>query len=103
MRALIGTALIAAFSQWDFLERDIDPGAVRNNSGNTVLYDHRHECWTGPKPSWAPEVPGHVIMRITETRHHENWFYGGKKWVDLALEDVFETNYHNVFVVAFCN
>jgi hypothetical protein len=82
------------------MSRDTDPAAVRQASGNTVLYDHRHECWSGTAPALA-EVPTHVIMRVEGGIEH-SWFYGGPHWVDIALNDVFTKDNPRVFVVAFC-
>ena len=83
-----------------YTEREVDPGAVRNYSGNTVLFDHRAECWvTGPAKA---EIPTHVVMRIEGGTRGGHWFYGGKHYVDIALIDVFEKDNPRVFVKAFC-
>lgn len=71
-------------------------------SGNTVLFDHSSECWVGNAPAWAPEVPGHVIMRVEGGTREGHWFYGGSNYVGIALNDIFTHDNPRVFVVAFC-
>ena len=84
----------------DWMSRDTDPDAVRLQSGNTVLFDHRHECWTsGPA---MVEVPTHVIMRIEDGIGDGQWRYLGKRYVDIALADTFTKDNPRVYVVAFC-
>ncbi len=102
VRALLTTALIAGMA-WAWPHRDTDPDAVRQQSGNTVLYDHRDECWVGIAPKWAPAVPGHVVMRVEGGIGGSDWSYRGPKWVAIALDDVFVKDNPHVYVVAFCS
>jgi hypothetical protein len=99
-KAILVTALIAGIA-WAWPARPTDPEAVRQASGNTVLFDHRSECWTGVEPAHV-EYPGHVIMRVEGGVRGSDWFYGGKRWVDIALIDVLEKDNPRVYVVAFC-
>lgn len=100
--AVLGTALIAVSPQL-VPSRGTDPAAVRMQSGNTVLFDHRDTCWVGDRPSWAPEYPGHVVMRVEDGVSGGGWFYGGPRYVDIALNDVFTKDNPRVFVKAFCS
>ena len=111
MRGVLSKALTNALAIWvlvvcayisisPMMDRDTDPEAVRMQSGNTVLYDHRDTCWTtGPAKA---DIPTHVIMRIEDGAHKGKWFYGGSDYVDIALIDVFEKDNPRVFVKAFC-
>lgn len=85
----------------DWMSRDVDPDAVRQNSGNTVLFDHRGECWADGQEAHV-DVPTHVIMRIEDGIGGGHWQYLGPKYVDIALNDVFKKNNPRVFVRAFC-
>ncbi len=103
-RAVVKAVLVTAFLAlltWNWPHRDIDPDAVRQQSGNTVLFDHRDECWTFKQPEDV-DVPTHVIMRVEGGVSGSDWFYGGSKWVDIALADVFTHDNPRVYVVAFC-
>jgi hypothetical protein len=101
LKALVVTALVAGMA-YAWPARPTDPDAVRQQSGNTVLYDHRDTCWSGLEPAHV-DVPTHVIMRVENgVPPHNDWFYGGKRWVRIALIDVFEHNNPDVYVVAFC-
>lgn len=99
VRAVIVTALIA-IAPTLVPHRGLDPDAVRQQSGNTVLYDHRSECWVGIEPAHV-DMPTHVIMRV-ENGVNADWRYLGKRWVDIALNDVFTHDNPHVIVLAFC-
>lgn len=101
LKAFVLTALIAGIA-YAWPAPTHDPNAIRQQSGNTVLYDHKDTCWTGQAPADV-DVPGHVVIRIDNPRiHGERWFYGGKSFVKTALIDVFQTDILNVHVAAFC-
>lgn len=99
-RNLFAVALVC-LAVWLIPSTPHDPEAQRLQSGNVVLYDHRDECWTGVEPAKV-KVPGHVIMRVEGGVGGSGWFYGGKHWVDIALNDVFTKDNPRVHVVAFC-
>jgi hypothetical protein len=100
-KAVLCTALIASIA-YAYPSRPTDPEALRQQSGNTVLFDHRDTCWTGIAPDWAPAVPGHVIMRVEGGIPDSDWHYRGPAWVRIALDDTFVKDNPRVYVVAFC-
>lgn len=100
VRAILLTALIACLPNL-VPARGPAADAVRQQSGNTVLYDHRSGCWEGAEPAHV-DVPGHVILRIEGGTRGGHWFYGGPDYVHIALIDIFEKDNPRVYVRAFC-
>lgn len=100
VKAVVITALLACAPNL-VPDRDKDPAAIRQQSGNVVLYDHEDVCWSGMEKAHV-DVPTHVVMRIEGGTHKGHWFYGGPAYTHLALVDVFEKDNPRVFVLAFC-
>ena len=96
--ALLTIAIALLAYAWP--ERPQNPEALRQNSGNTVFYDHRYECWTSDGIALAP-VPTHVVMRV-EGYKRSDWFYGGTRWTKVALNDALVADNPDVYVYAFC-
>lgn len=96
-KAVLITALIAVAPSY-VPSRGTDPEAVRLQSGNTVFYDHREECWNGATPAKA-EIPTHSIIRKDAD---SPWVYAGPTWTKAALEHVFDDANPDMYVYAFC-
>jgi hypothetical protein len=58
-----------------------------------------HDCWSGDAPAdMVGKLPGHVVV----IRPDGTAFYGGRHYVGLALDQIFNHHDHGLEIRAFC-
>lgn len=90
--AILGTGFAALESGTSDQVMEIRPHA----EGSPAELIEQNDCWTGEAPADV-EVPGHVVISTVKGAR-----IAGPRFVNMALEQIFEGTDHNLVVHGFC-